>query len=556
MKTSRGSILFCIILLACIVGCSSLSREEMFLKAGNKCYVTGDSDGAIEKYTKAIEINPNFAEAYKNRGFARNDKKAFDGAIADLIKAIWLDPALGEHISPYLAEAYNKRGYERYRKSDYDSAISDYTNAIKIDPNNAEAYFLRADEVIAYLSKLLSLYPGDEKAKLSRARAFLMKDDRASASDDLNNIGHRHTKYIQKYPKLSYHWKAMLQANKWHDEGKKLLKNKEYAKAIECFNKVLAVHPKHYVTLQLRLDACMKGSLPIGTMPDYYSLLPGSLQAKKATLAPQATAAKTINAPATLKQARELMFKKDYAGAVQVLNEVIRKNPKSAESYFLRARAHAHLGRKVEAFSDMKGAIKYGGGYEAQIDKDRLLSAIWKEWQEVVGLAQKIQAKQKDAKTFFFDGLKALSEGKHKEAIKLLDKAEELGGKEKDLFFKRGDAYSMTKAFDKAVEDFTRYISLAPDDPKGYFYRGVGYLNAWMPEESIRDYQKAISLDDKRPEYRLGLAAAHACAMNRELMFENLRTAISEVKVFAKRARQTEYFRLYFDDEEFKKLTK
>src|SRR5215204_1440714 len=51
-----------------------------------------DYDEAIREYTKAIELNPQFAEAYYNRGIAYSDKKEYDAAIQDYTKAIELNP--------------------------------------------------------------------------------------------------------------------------------------------------------------------------------------------------------------------------------------------------------------------------------------------------------------------------------------------------------------------------------------------------------------------------------------------------------------------------------
>ena len=47
---------------------------------------------AIADYTKAIEINPNYASTYYNRGILKKDLKDYSGAIADYTKAIELDP--------------------------------------------------------------------------------------------------------------------------------------------------------------------------------------------------------------------------------------------------------------------------------------------------------------------------------------------------------------------------------------------------------------------------------------------------------------------------------
>ena len=45
-----------------------------------------DYKGAIADYTKAIEIDPNYADAYNNRGIAKDELKDYKGAIADYTK--------------------------------------------------------------------------------------------------------------------------------------------------------------------------------------------------------------------------------------------------------------------------------------------------------------------------------------------------------------------------------------------------------------------------------------------------------------------------------------
>lgn len=42
---------------------------EDWLKTGNEFYQQGNYQNAIEAYTKAIELNPDYATAYNNRGF-------------------------------------------------------------------------------------------------------------------------------------------------------------------------------------------------------------------------------------------------------------------------------------------------------------------------------------------------------------------------------------------------------------------------------------------------------------------------------------------------------
>ena len=48
---------------------------------GGAYYLKGEYDSAIVDFTKAIELNPNYAIAYNNRGVAYHLKKEYDSAI-------------------------------------------------------------------------------------------------------------------------------------------------------------------------------------------------------------------------------------------------------------------------------------------------------------------------------------------------------------------------------------------------------------------------------------------------------------------------------------------
>ena len=82
---------------------------------------------AIEDHNKAIELNPDDAEAYYNRGVAYGVKGEVYHAIVDFTKVIELNPDD--------AEAYYNRGVVYHAKGDYDRAIADYNMAIKLKPD-------------------------------------------------------------------------------------------------------------------------------------------------------------------------------------------------------------------------------------------------------------------------------------------------------------------------------------------------------------------------------------------------------------------------------------
>ena len=79
-------------------------------------------DRAIEDYNKAIELNPELAEAYNNRGVAYCIKGDYDRAIVDYNTAIALK-------RDYTADAYYNRGEAWLHLGEWEKAKLDLTVA-------------------------------------------------------------------------------------------------------------------------------------------------------------------------------------------------------------------------------------------------------------------------------------------------------------------------------------------------------------------------------------------------------------------------------------------
>jgi len=95
------------------------------------------------------------ASAYVLRGKHYINQSDYQHAIADLTKAIELDPKFGD--------AYYLRGNSYFAQGDYDRAIADETKAIELDPKRSSAYWIRGK---AYSAKGLNHAAGDESNEL------------------------------------------------------------------------------------------------------------------------------------------------------------------------------------------------------------------------------------------------------------------------------------------------------------------------------------------------------------------------------------------------------
>lgn len=156
-----------------------------------------DLNGKIQDYNEAIKLNPDYMEAYWERGNAYFGKEDLTQAIQDYDKALSYrhdylllfhrgkahyqtrayvkaldDFTLGLRLSRIMSrrrnshdlEAYMIRGWIYYLEKQYDSAIADFSTVIEHSPDNINAYELRGqayfdtqnyEEVIADFTEVI-----------------------------------------------------------------------------------------------------------------------------------------------------------------------------------------------------------------------------------------------------------------------------------------------------------------------------------------------------------------------------------------------------------------
>ena len=122
---------------------TAYARARVLWKDGEICT---DPKLAIELLTKAIALEPQYAEAYMRRGLAKSDMRDWDGAFDDLSRSIRIKPT---------AEAYAYRGLISMRGGNSIGARKDFSRSLELNSSQHRAWNFRG---------ALNLLEGDKPA--------------------------------------------------------------------------------------------------------------------------------------------------------------------------------------------------------------------------------------------------------------------------------------------------------------------------------------------------------------------------------------------------------
>jgi tetratricopeptide (TPR) repeat protein len=190
--------------------------------------INHNNDQSLQNYTKAIELNPWYTQAYNNRGLAYADQMNYEQALKDYTKSI--------ELNPQLAQAYYNRGMVYYNQKNYDPAIQDYTKAIELDPKLAQAYNNRGvvyynqknyEQALKDYTKLIELDPQYTRAYYNRGLAYADQMNYDHAIKD-------YTKAIELDPQL---------AQAYYNRGNSYARLGNYSKAEADFDKAMQLLP-------------------------------------------------------------------------------------------------------------------------------------------------------------------------------------------------------------------------------------------------------------------------------------------------------------------------
>jgi tetratricopeptide (TPR) repeat protein len=338
-----------------------LSQAELALQQGNFLMTLRQIDKAIENYSRAIKLNPNYTDAYKNRGIAYREKGKYNRAITDFSTAI--------DLKPDDAEIYKSRGGAYGNKGNYECAIADSNKAIDLDPNYAAAYSNRSaayglkgdyECAIADGSKAIDLDPNCAAAYNNRGVAYRLKGDYERAITEFSKAIDFDSSYAGAYNNrgLIYRLKGDYEraiadcgkaidlkpdyARAYNNRGLAYGLKDDYECAIVDFSKAIDLKPDY-------ADAYNNRGLTYGLKDDYERMIADC--SKAIDLKPD-------YADAYNNRGVAYGLKGDYERAIADGSKAIDLKPDFADAYHNRGVAYGQRGNFECAIEDYNRAIE------------------------------------------------------------------------------------------------------------------------------------------------------------------------------------------------------
>jgi tetratricopeptide (TPR) repeat protein len=158
---------------------------DAYRMRGRAYAAIGKPDNAVPDFTKVSSLQPREATVLVERGFAYLDKKDLTHAMADATSALALDGKL--------ARAYNLRATVERSVGESAKAIEDFSRAVELAPN-LDNYFQRAatyqslsdhKRALADYDQALILFPDQPHLYFARAQSEAALGDTKRAQEDI-----------------------------------------------------------------------------------------------------------------------------------------------------------------------------------------------------------------------------------------------------------------------------------------------------------------------------------------------------------------------------------
>lgn len=497
-------------------GIAAGSAQDYY-RRGVQYHNDGKYNMALEFYSKAIELKPDYLDAYFGRGSVYSlmssplnqyvgIKNTYSEAIADYDRVI--------NLKIDYMDAYFYRAMALIEVGDYDRAVLDLTKTIEMTTSTATAIECQG----AYIA-----YPDTPDYLgnyLHRARAFLGKGRVFEANADYEKVLERFpycasiydrkgAAYLQKedYPKAVFNYSRAIELSSnsvsgyYRGRGSAYYANGDYDKAILDYTAAIDLNEKRKVAAKTEKcddssykrgaivpDACLPNQMYDEASSEYYSGRANAQYMKAEYLKAIAdyTRAIELNAAAAddlgpspaaymyVNRGNAYRANKETKKALEDYNKAIELDSKSVDAYFNRAQIMYESDEIERAHSDLNKVI--------ELDP-------------------------KNPGAYFARGSILLWRNENKKAISDFDKLIEINPSNSEAYRMRGEAYYKLYDYDNAINNLSKALGLNPEDAVAFDRRIGCYIVRGDYDKAIADCNAGIK---KNPSLRMNRLRANA----------------------------------------------
>lgn len=330
------SLKFILIIVMGMLSVTMMAQSaKSSFKAGKKFVKAGEYNSAIPQLDKAIELDPNYGEAYQARAESYEALGEVQKAIDDYDRALALEPK--EDWIAFKSADLN------YSLENYQAAIAKYRQGLMMDSKNLLAY--------NNLVNALILEEQYQEAFIEANKALNVKENytnyfnRARLNFITANFVQSEADYRRAIAEDASKIDAVIGMARSQYEQTKL------PQALGSVNQALGIDQKNKEALTLRSRIYHKNKDYVNAINDISKVL---------LFYPDAA---DINDVYKLRGIYQMEFNQQTA-AIGDFNQILANDPENAEALYLRATCYADVFNADLATADFKAFIALAGGNE------------------------------------------------------------------------------------------------------------------------------------------------------------------------------------------------
>ena len=197
---------------------------------------------------------------------------------------------------------------------------------------------------------------------------------------------------------------------------------------------------------------------------------------------------------------RGICYAQEYSidEALEDFNEAEKLGFDKSKIYCGRGIAYAHDGKNEKAVSNFTKAIELNGSYEEAYCRKGIAYFFDLKFDEaIINFNKAIELNKYYDKAYYYRGVIFCQKREYDKAIKDFDKAIELDNKYILAYNDRGLVYYNKNEYGKAIRDFDKAIELDDKCIIAYNNRGLIYYENEEYDKALEDFNKAIELDNE-----------------------------------------------------------